>query len=376
MLEKARRAPGSLTRVLTRGRGTKFPLCSRRFQWIFAAAWVREGRPAAGGRQGWVNGTGWCTMDAMTSFDAELVDLWFGRALDSNHPLMPFWGIHPTDEESTVIVDGRRQVQAAIGPSRQDSTPESVPESSPVRPTELAARMLQSYLSAVAAGVAETRRTLAGVGADTAPGGEPIGDPGSLALVAGLNAGAAALYGEFVSTAYRPAGPSGSMEPTAAESARLAGVSAAELVVDGADLHQIAGAAAGVARGWRVGLPENAQEQADYRVRALVGLLLVALEHVTRKPEPAAEPASCGAGPGENAGHSFPAEITFQIGVEPGSARSLAAELRGLADEVAVWVSGDGSWYTFHVHTDRPGEVVGQVYACGTAFDLQITDRG
>src|SRR5664279_5326351 len=148
----------------------------------------------AGGRQGWVNGTGWCTMDTMTSFDAELVDLWFGCALDSNHPLMPFWGIHPTEEESTVIVDGRRQVQAAIGPSRQDSTPESVPESSAVRPTELAARMLQSYLSAVAAGVAETRRTLAGAGADTAPGGEPIGDPGSLALVAGLNAGAAALY--------------------------------------------------------------------------------------------------------------------------------------------------------------------------------------
>lgn len=319
-------------------------------------------------------------MDAMTSFDAELVDLWFGRALDSDNPLMPFWGIRPTDEESTVIVDGRRQLRAAIDQSTEESshypTQEFRQESSGIRTTELAARMLQSYLGAVAAGVAETRRTLAGADAVVATGGEPIGDPGSLALVAGLNAGAAALYSESVSTAYRPAGPSGAAEPTAAESARLAGVSAAELVVDGAELHQIAGAAAGVARGWRVGLPENAQEQADYRVRALVGLLLVALEHVTREPEPAAEPASCGAGPGENAGHSFPAEITFQIGVEPGSARALAAELRGLADEVAVWVSGDGSWYTFHVHTDRPGEVVGQAYAYGTAFDLQISDRG
>ena len=311
-------------------------------------------------------------MDAMTSFDAELVELWFGRALDPDHPLMPFWGIRPTEEESTVIIDGRRMVHTAI--SRD--TLEFAHEPGAVRRTELAARMLQSYLSAVAAGVAETRRTLAGGGTDNPTGGEPIGDPGALALVAGLNAGAAALYSEFVSTAYRPTGPSGAPEPTAAELSRLAGVSAAELVVDGADLHQIAGAAAGVARGWRVGLPANEQEQADYRVRALVGLLLVALEQVTREPEPAAEPASCGAGPGENAGHSFPAEITFQIGVEPGSARALAAELRGLADEVAVWASGEGSWHTFHLHTDRPGEVVGQVYAYGTAFDLQITDRG
>jgi len=326
-------------------------------------------------------------MDAMTSFDAALVDLWFGRALDSAQPLMPFWGIRPTSEESAVILAGQQALRAAIGLSQesdQDSEQESADEyaqdphreSTVTRPTELAARMLRSYLGAVAAGVAETRRTLAWTDADDTAGGQPIGDPGSLALVAGLNAGAAALYSEYVTTAYRPAGLSGAPEPTAAESARLAGVSAAELVVDGADLHQIAGAAAGVARGWRVGLPENAQEQADYRVRALVGLLLVALEHVTREPEPASEPASCGAGPGENAGHSFPAEITFQIGVEQGSARSLATELRGLADEVAVWVSGDGSWYTFHVHTDRPGEVVGQVYAYGTAFDLQITDRG
>jgi len=339
-------------------------------------------------------------MDTMTSFDAELVDLWFGRALDSEQPLMPFWGIRPTDQESTVILAGQQELRAAIGQAAPEAGPHSSRASArssadesgrgitgePSRqtsaspPTELAARMLRSYLGAVAAGVAETRRTLAladtDTGADMAAGGQPIGDPGSLALVAGLNAGAAALYSEYAPTGYRPAGPSGAAEPTAAESARLAGVSAAELVVDGADLHQIAGAAAGVARGWRVGLPENAQEQADYRVRALVGLLLVALEHVTREPEPAAEPASCGAGPGENAGHSFPAEVTFQIGVEPGSARSLAAELRALADEVAVWVSGDGSWYTFHVHTDRPGEVVGQVYAYGTAFDLQITDRG
>ncbi len=307
-------------------------------------------------------------MDAMTSFDAELVHLWFRRALDSDDPLMPFWGIRPTDEESSVILEGMEMVLAAVA--------DAEPGRSVVRPTELAARMLRSYLSAVAAGVAETRRTLAGAGAEMPTGGVPTGDAGSLALVAGLNAGAAALYSEFVSTAYRPSGPFGASEPTAAEFARLAGVSAAELVVDGADLHQIAGAAAGAARGWRVGLPQNAGERADYRVRALVGLLLVALERVTREPEPPAEPASCGAGPGQNAGHTFPAEITFQIGLDPDTAGALVAELRGLADEVTVWASGEGSWQRFHVHTDRSGEVIGQAYAYGTPFDLQVTDRG
>jgi len=114
-------------------------------------------------------------------------------------------------------------LRAAIGLS-QESDQESADEyaqdphreSTVTRPTELAARMLRSYLGAVAAGVAETRRTLAWTDADDTAGGQPIGDPGSLALVAGLNAGAAALYSEYVTTAYRPAGPSGAPEPTAA----------------------------------------------------------------------------------------------------------------------------------------------------------------
>ena len=59
-----------------------------------------------------------------------------------------------------------------------------------------------------------------------------------MALVAGLNAGAAALHGQIVSPAQLPGEPGWrATEPTAAESARQAGVAAAELVVDGAGLH-------------------------------------------------------------------------------------------------------------------------------------------
>jgi len=307
-------------------------------------------------------------MDAMPSFDAELVERWLRRLLDTEEPLMPVWGIRPTDEESSVFLEGMAMVLAAVD--------DTEPPPGVVRPAELPARMLQSYLSAVAAGIAGTRRTLAAAGDQSTElpvGLESVDYPGSLALVAGLNAGAAALSGERVSSADRPARAGG---PTAAESARLAGVSAAELAVDGADLHQIAGAAAGVAGGWRVGLPDDAGERVDYRARGLVGLLLIALDHVTRAPEPPAEPASCGAGPTENVGRAFPAEITFQIGLDPDQARSLAVELGGLSEEVTVWPQGQDSWHRFHIHSDRPAEVIGQVYAYGTAFDLQITDRG
>ena len=66
-------------------------------------------------------------MDAMTSFDAALVDLWFGRAMDSAQPLMPFWGIRPTGEESAVILAGQQELRAAIGLS-QESEQESEQE--------------------------------------------------------------------------------------------------------------------------------------------------------------------------------------------------------------------------------------------------------
>ena len=163
-------------------------------------------------------------------------------------------------------------------------------------------------------------------------------------------------------------------EPSAAEAARLAGLTAADLVVDGAGLQRIATSAAGAAmNGWQIGLPEDPAERDEYRTRGLVGLLLNALAQETRDPEPPAAPASCGALPGDNTGRAFEAEITFSMGLAAAEIRSLAADLEQVSAEVTVWPGGQ--WPFFHVHSDRPGEVVGQIYAYGTPFDLVITDR-
>ena len=116
--------------------------------------------------------------------------------------------------------------------------------------------------------------------------------------------------------------------------------------------------------GWRIGLPEDPAERDEYRTRGLVGLLLNALAQETRDPEPPAEPASCGALPGDNTGRAFEAEITFSMGLAATEIRSLAADLEQVSAEVTVWPGGQ--WPFFHVHSDRPGEVVGQIYAYGT----------
>ncbi|MEP6559623.1 MAG: hypothetical protein ABJD68_00905, partial [Nakamurella sp.] len=149
---------------------------------------------------------------------------------------------------------------------------------------------------------------------------------------------------------------------------------AAELVVDGAVLHDVAETAAGVAMtGWRIGLPGDPADRIEYRARGLVGLVLAALELQTRAPEPPAAPASCGALPGQNLGRPLDAEITFSMGLEPADIRLLSADLAQLSAEVTVWPGGQ--WPRFHLHTGRAGEVIGQVYAYGTPFDLLITNR-
>ena len=209
-------------------------------------------------------------------------------------------------------------------------------------------------------------------------GESEFGDVGSMALVAGLNAGAAALHGEIASPAHRPDREWRAAEPTAAESARQAGVAAAELVVNGAGLPEITSLAADVAMaGWRIGVPDDPIERIEYRTRGLLGILLVALELETRDPEPAGEPASCGAAPGENVGQSLDAEITFTMGLAPAELRALSDDLAGLVTELVVWPGRDSrnSWPRFHVHTVRPADVIGQIYAYGTPFDLAITSR-
>ena len=236
---------------------------------------------------------------------------------------------------------------------------------------EVPARLLRRYLHALAAGISGTRQMLG----PTTGAGSDIGLPGdadALALVTGLNAAAASLLGEIEAPAYRSAGRPHS-DPTAAEAARLAGVAAAELVVDGAGLQQVIGSAAAALNGWQIGLPPDPVERNEYRTRALVGIVLYALEQVTRDPEPLGEPASCGALPGQNLGRSFNAEITFSMGLADSEIRLLTADLREIQAEVVVWPGGQ--WPRFHLHTDRPGEAVGLLYAYGTPFDLEITNR-
>jgi hypothetical protein len=335
-------------------------------------------------------------MDAMPSFDADLVRRWLRRVQDADDPVLPHWSVVPTDQEVAALHAGSARLAAAL----EDSTVlvdaallDSDSGEAEARFTELPARMLHRYLDAFAAGVGSTRLAFAGTGVDDGDGAEDSGssdgmhlgdgmrhrepdepDVGSLALAAGLNAGAAALHGEIATAAQRPAENWRSEEPTAAESARLAGFAAAELVVDGAGVHEIAAAAAAaIINGWRTGPPAGAAELTEHRIRGLVGSLLVALEVETRDPEPPAEPAACGAGPGENLGRTFDAEITFTMGLAPPEVGALTRDLTELAADVTVWPSGQ--WPKFHVHSDRPGDVLSQVFAYGTPFDLLITSR-
>ena len=50
----------------------------------------------------------------MTSFDADLVRSWFGRLRDAEQPVMPHWGIVPTEQERFALVEGAAQVAEAV----------------------------------------------------------------------------------------------------------------------------------------------------------------------------------------------------------------------------------------------------------------------
>lgn len=288
-----------------------------------------------------------------------------------------------------MLADGRDRLAAAVA---GDLTLGAATVRGPAPElTEPAALRLHAFLGAMAAGVADARQMLA----DAARAGGWDGaatDDRTMALVAGLNAGAAALTD--ADAAIGPAGewvsdvpPDRPGHPCAADVARRAGLSAAEVVVDGgAELSRVAALAAGAAMSGRpTALPTDAgrrtdsdrsdeqQERMRHRTRAWVVRLLVALAAVTREPDPPATPASCGARPGENLGAPFAAEITFEIGLSPDGVVPLTADLRALSSEVVAWPRHDDQWHRFHVHTHRPGAVIEQVYAHGTAFDLRIS---
>ncbi len=301
-------------------------------------------------------------MGGMATLDADLVRRWFDRLSRQDLSVIAYWGVRPTDQEQAAIDEGFAGIDCAI---------RDLPRPAPVLElTQTPARMLRDYLAGFAAGISETRRLLSvDPPVDLMGGVDPgAAAEGALALAAGLNAAAAAMDERAPS---RPASVA-HREPTAAESARSAGVAAAELVVNGADVHRVAALAAGAAvNGWRIGLPDDPADRADYRTKALVGMLLVALELESRDPLPPARPAVCGAMPGENRGTAFLAEITCTMHVDRDAMATLSGELNRLCREVAIWPT-DGP-PAFHLHTDRPGEVVEQLYASGVPFDLQIT---
>src|SRR6478735_3164407 len=91
-----------------------------------------------------------CTMVPMISFDADLVRGWFARVRDADHPVMPHWGIVPTEQELAALADGERQVECAV----QD-LPAPTPDATL---TEVPARLLRRYLHALAAGISRTRQ--------------------------------------------------------------------------------------------------------------------------------------------------------------------------------------------------------------------------
>ncbi len=205
---------------------------------------------------------------------------------------------------------------------------------------------------------------LLGVASGIVGAGSPVA---VLSLVAGLLTGAAAI-GYDPTNGEQLHGRTGS----AAQAAGSAAIGAADLAGDGADLHRVASsAAADVIQGLVLAAPTDPSCADDHRLRALIGLLLAGLESASRPVLAPGDPASCGAGPGENAGREFLAEVTFQVFSDAAGAAELAAALVGIADDVRVWP--DGPAYRFHLHTVQAGEAIARAYAHGLLFDLTVS---
>lgn len=289
----------------------------------------------------------------MTTFDTDLVGRWFGYLLDDRSGAevdTANSGLHPTSTERQVLIEGCEAITAAVGWSGMPS-PASAAADGP-------AAALATYLVGMATGIAGTRRAMVEAGS------EEVAMADRLSLVAGLIAGGAALQVGVDGDAVSPV----RYESSATDLARVAGTSAAELVVDGADLHTITTAAAAAAM--VAGPPDDANRSPGYRTRALVALVLLALQRSTAPAGDPVEPPSCGARPGVNNGAALLAEITFTSYLSAADSERLARTLRGMADEVVVWSEGDRR--LFHVHSRAAGEVVAQAYAVGSVFSLEI----
>lgn len=286
----------------------------------------------------------------MTTFDTDLVGRWFSYLVDGGPADGIEGAIRPSDAERQVLLEGREAITAAVGWSGMPVSPGT--------PTDAPAAALAAYLNGMASGIAGTRRAMSEAGPDEVEMAD------RLSLVAGLIAGGAALQ---VGAQADP-GAGGAYEPTATDLARVAGTSAAELVVDGADLHTITTAAAAAAM--VSGPPDGANRSPRYRTRALVAAVLLALQRSTAPAGDPVDPPSCGARPGVNNGAELLAEITFTAFLSQADAVRLERTLGSVADEVVVWSEGDRRF--FHVHSRAAGEVVAEAYAVGSVFSLEI----
>ena len=146
--------------------------------WIIAMRWASHATHFAGRRcSGGVGPvsrvplSAGCTMDPMTSLDADLVHRWFSRLRDPDDLAMPRWGIVPTEQEATAFAEGEVQIEFAV----QDLPPPRM-----VAPlSEVPARLLRTYLQALAAGISGTRQLLTGsAGMSFGPAGGAAGAAG------------------------------------------------------------------------------------------------------------------------------------------------------------------------------------------------------
>ena len=302
-------------------------------------------------------------MVPMTRLDAALVARWFDGVGESEGG-WPTVGVELTVDELAEFDRGRQWVSTALA---GDSPPrDGVAGSGP-------ASTLLRYLHGLAGGIAGSRAVLRSVGVQPAFAPDHSVGQDAMCLVAGLLAGAAAVAGlPDPSAGFDP-------EPTVAQAAERAGVGAADRAVEGADLESVARAAAGIVVGGWVVRPVGPARRRPDRDRALVALLLLALDRATRpRPEPG-PPASCGAGPGETTGSGFLAEVTFSVYLGSASAAgagaaelaALLTRLRELGAEAVGWPTAGGA--ALHVHTDRPGDVIAESYAAGMVFDLRVS---
>ena len=276
----------------------------------------------------------------MTPVDVHLIAAWSDLVLDDAGPFMLMCGLRPTEQERAALGSGFAAIRSAVlGEQVQDGL-----RSGGTVPDHLA-----DYLLGVAAGIEAT-------GADRDP----------MSLVAGLVAGAARLQ-------FSRAGSAGA-EPSAAEVAARAGIAAADLATDGADLCRVVAAAGVAASGWTaIPAPDDPAQADDRRLRSFVTMLLAALEDAVGRRQDRPGRAGCGAGAGDHRGRPFLAEMTFEFRGDRSAQARLSEMIDRMGTDLRIWPDDDSTAVTrYHLHTNRPAEVTAEIYALGTPFDLRI----